>query len=57
MISVNDINITEIIDNVLSNCQNEVLKYKNGEQKLIGFIGQSIKKLSGKVNHEVLLLN
>ena len=44
-----DINISEIIDNVLSNCQNEVLRYKNGEEKLIGFfIVKSIKKLREK---------
>ena len=51
-----DINITEIIDNVLSNCQNEVLRYKNGEEKLIGFfIGQVNKETKGKVSHEVVI--
>ena len=51
-----DINISEIIDNVLSNCQNEVLRYKNGEEKLIGFfIGQVNKVTKGKVSHEVII--
>ena len=51
-----DINITDIIDNVLSNCQNEVLRYKNGEEKLIGFfIGQVNKETKGKVSHEVVI--
>ncbi len=51
-----DINIAEIIDNVLSNCQNEVLRYKNGEEKLIGFfIGQVNKETKGKVSHEVVI--
>ena len=51
-----DINITDIIDNVLSNCQNEVLRYKNGEEKLIGFfIGQVNKETKGKLSHEVVI--
>ena len=46
----------KIIDNVLSNCQNEVLRYKNGEKKLIGFfIGQVNKETKGKVSHEVVI--
>ena len=53
---IRDRNITEIIDNVLSNCQNEVLRYKNGEEKLIGFfIGQVNKETMGKVSHEVVI--
>ena len=51
-----DINITDIIDNVLSNCQNEVLRYKKGEEKLIGFfIGQFNKETKGKVRDEVVI--
>ena len=51
-----DINITEVVDNVLSRCQNEVLRYKNGEKKLIGFfIGQVNKETKGKINHEIVI--
>ena len=48
--------IKKIIDNVLSIYQNEVLRYKNGEEKLIGFfIGQINKETKGKVNHELII--
>ena len=41
---------------MLSNCQNEVLRYNNGEEKLIGFfIGQVNKETKGKVSHEVVI--
>ena len=51
-----DINISDIIDAVLLNCENEVLRYKNGEEKLIGFfIGQVNKETKGKVSHEVII--
>ena len=51
-----DINIKKIIDNVLSISQDEVLRYKNGEEKLIGFfIGQINKETKGKVNHELII--
>ena len=51
-----DINIKKIINNVLSIYQNEVLRYKNGEEKLIGFfIGQINKETKGKVNHELII--
>ncbi len=50
------INIKNIIDNVLSIYQNEVLRYKNGEEKLIGFfIGQINRETKGKVNHELII--
>ena len=55
--SIFDKNITKkIINNVLSIYQNEVLRYKNGEEKLIGFfIGQINKETKGKVNHELII--
>ena len=51
-----DMNIGDIIDTVLLNCENEVSRYKDGEEKLIGFfIGQVNKETKGKVSHEVII--
>ena len=49
-------NIGDIINTVLLNCENEVSRYKDGEEKLIGFIiGQVNKETKGKVSHEVII--
>ena len=51
-----DLDINKIIEKVLSSCQNEVKRYKNGEEKLLGFfIGQINKQTRGKVNHELII--
>jgi aspartyl-tRNA(Asn)/glutamyl-tRNA(Gln) amidotransferase subunit B len=51
-----ELDINNIIETVLSNCENEVSRFKNGEEKLLGFfIGQINKKTRGKVNHEIII--
>ena len=51
-----DLNINNIIETVLTSCEEEVLRYKNGEEKLLGFfIGQINKETRGKVNHELII--
>ena len=51
-----ELDINNIIETVLSNCENEVSRFKNGEEKLLGFfIGQINKKTRGKVNHELII--
>ena len=51
-----ELDINSIIETVLSNCENEVSRFKNGEEKLLGFfIGQINKKTRGKVNHELII--
>jgi aspartyl-tRNA(Asn)/glutamyl-tRNA(Gln) amidotransferase subunit B len=51
-----DLDINNIIEKVLSSCQNEVKRYKDGEEKLLGFfIGQINKQTRGKVNHELII--
>ena len=51
-----ELDINKIIETVLSNCENEVSRFKNGEEKLLGFfIGQINKKTRGKVNHEIII--
>ena len=53
---VPELDINSIIETVLSNCENEVSRFKNGEEKLLGFfIGQINKKTRGKVNHELII--
>jgi len=53
---VTELDINSIIETVLSNCENEVSRFKNGEEKLLGFfIGQINKKTRGKVNHELII--
>jgi len=51
-----DLDINNIIETVLTSCEEEVLRYKNGEEKLFGFfIGQINKETRGKVNHELII--
>ena len=51
-----DLDINNIIETVLTSCEEEVLRYKNGEEKLLGFfIGQINKETRGKVNHELII--
>ena len=51
-----ELDINNIIETVLLNCENEVSRFKNGEEKLLGFfIGQINKKTRGKVNHEIII--
>jgi len=51
-----ELDINNIIETVLSNCENEVSRFKNGEEKLLGFfIGQINKKTRGKVNHVIII--
>lgn len=51
-----ELDINSIIETVLSSCENEVSRFKNGEEKLLGFfIGQINKKTRGKVNHELII--
>ena len=53
---VPELDINSIIETVLSSCENEVSRFKNGEEKLLGFfIGQINKKTRGKVNHELII--
>ena len=53
---VTELDINSIIETVLSSCENEVSRFKNGEEKLLGFfIGQINKKTRGKVNHELII--
>ena len=51
-----ELDINNIIETVLTNLENEVSRFKNGEEKLLGFfIGQINKKTRGKVNHEIII--
>ena len=51
-----DLDTNNIIETVLTSCEEEVLRYKNGEEKLFGFfIGQINKETRGKVNHELII--
>jgi len=47
--------ISSIIDSVLKENTNELARYKNGEQKLLGFfVGEVMKKTKGKANPKIV---
>ena len=47
--------IETIVKKILNNNMGEVIKYKNGKTKLLGFfIGQAMKESKGKVNPKIL---
>jgi aspartyl-tRNA(Asn)/glutamyl-tRNA(Gln) amidotransferase subunit B len=47
--------LEEIISQILNNHPDEIARYKEGDQKLIGFfVGQVMKKTQGKANPKVV---
>jgi len=51
-----EINIDEIVKNVVKDNQEEVKRFKKGEEKLLGyFIGEIMKASSGKINHKKIV--
>ena len=51
-----DINISSIIVKILSQYNDEVFRFKNGEEKLMGFfIGQVNRETKGKISHKVII--
>ena len=47
--------ITKIVDEVISENQQQVEKYKAGNERLFGFfIGQTLKKMNGKANPAIV---
>ena len=56
MESSQEINIQSIVENVLRDNPEEVKRFKNGEEKLLGyFIGKIMKASGGKVNHKKIV--
>ncbi|MFL2511398.1 MAG: Asp-tRNA(Asn)/Glu-tRNA(Gln) amidotransferase subunit GatB [Candidatus Neomarinimicrobiota bacterium] len=51
-----NVDISSIINKILSECSNEVSRFKNGEEKLMGFfIGQINKETKGKISHKIII--
>jgi len=51
-----NVDISSIINKILSECSNEVSRFKNGEKKLMGFfIGQINKETKGKISHKIII--
>jgi aspartyl-tRNA(Asn)/glutamyl-tRNA(Gln) amidotransferase subunit B len=50
------LDIDSIISEILSECSDEVSRFKNGEEKLMGFfIGQINRKTKGKISHKIII--
>ena len=50
------VNIKEIVQSVLKENQEEVSRFRNGEEKLLGyFIGKIMKVSGGKINHKKII--
>ena len=51
-----NLDIGSIISEILSECSDEVFRFKNGEEKLMGFfIGQINRKTKGKISHKIII--
>ena len=49
-------NIKEIVQSVLKENREEVSRFRNGEEKLLGyFIGKIMKVSGGKINHKKII--
>lgn len=51
-----NLDIGSIISEILSECSDEVFRFKNGEEKLMGFfIGQINRETKGKISHKIII--
>jgi|TARA_B100001093_G_scaffold520396_1_gene615424 aspartyl-tRNA(Asn)/glutamyl-tRNA(Gln) amidotransferase subunit B len=55
-LDTSDVDINSIINKILFECSDEVSRFKNGEEKLMGFfIGQVNRETQGKVSHKIII--
>ena len=48
-------NVEDIIDKVFKENPEEVIRFQNGEEKLLSyFIGKVMKESKGKINHKII---
>lgn len=53
---ISNVDIGSIVDSILSQCSDEVSRFKDGEEKLMGFfIGQINRKTKGKISHKIII--
>ena len=53
---ISNVDIGSIVDSILSQCSDEVSRFKDGEEKLMGFfIGQIIRETKGKISHKIII--
>jgi len=53
---ISNVDIGSIVDSILSQCSNEVSRFKDGEEKLMGFfIGQINRETKGKISHKIII--
>lgn len=53
---ISNVDIGSIVDSILSQCSDEVSRFKDGEEKLMGFfIGQINRETKGKISHKIII--
>ena len=53
---ISNVDIGSIVDSILSQCSDEVSRFKDGEEKLMGFfIGQLNRENKGKISNKILI--